>query len=388
LPEAPPRRDRLTRVAPIAAARRRRAGGAGTGAPPARASAASPDWLRRSTVMNRFTPLPVHIPLALLAITGLVRAHDVPQLEPVVVTGAYDNAVGLWDAASQGAITREGIERRPLLRPAEVLEVIPGMAVTQHSGDGKANQYFLRGYNLDHGTDFATWVAGMPVNMPTNAHGQGYMDLSFLIPELVSRVLYSKGPYFAENGDFASVGTARIEYAYDLPANVATVTAGSFGYRRGLLTGAPALGPGRLVYGVEYLQTDGPWENPNKYKKLNGVVRLAHGTPANGFDVTAMAYEADWNSTDQIPRRAVKDGRLDRFGAVDATDGGSASRYSLSGQWRRSDAGVSRAVSLYAVKSKLNLYSNFTYFLDDEQNGDQFEQAEKRVFAGGVASQT
>ena len=129
------------------------------------------------------------------------------MLPPVEVKGSYDESIGTWDAASQGAVTKEVIEKRPILRPGEVLETVPGMVVTQHSGDGKANQYFLRGYNLDHGTDFATWVAGMPVNMPTHAHGQGYTDLNFLIPELITRVVYSKGPYFAEDGDFSSVGS-------------------------------------------------------------------------------------------------------------------------------------------------------------------------------------
>ena len=336
--------------------------------------------------MRRFVARPLHVALVLAA--AAAGAQEPTKLAPVEVVETYENAIGLWDAASQGAVTREGIERRPLERPAEVLEAIPGMAVTQHSGDGKANQDFLRGYNLDHGTDFATWVAGMPVNMPTHAHGQGYMDLNFMIPELVSRILYSKGPYFAENGDFASVGTARIEYAYALPATVATVTAGSFGYLRGLATGAPEVGPGRLVYGLEYVQGNGPWEHPNKLSKLNGVARFAVGTPANGLDVTAMAYEGDWNATDQIPRRAVKDGALGRFGAVDTSDGGKASRYSLSAQWRQSGESLSGAASLYVVRSKLSLWSNFTYFLDDEVNGDQFEQAEKRTFGGGEVAGT
>ena len=182
-------------------------------------------------------------PAALLALaTFSVHADDPPRLPSVEVIGRYENEVGVWDSASQGAVTREGIEKRPLLRPGEVLEAIPGMAVTQHSGDGKANQYFLRGYNLDHGTDFATWVAGMPVNMPTHAHGQGYTDLNFLIPELVSRVLFNKGPYFAQDGDFASVGSARIQYVDRLPANIATLTGGSFGYARALFAGSPELG--------------------------------------------------------------------------------------------------------------------------------------------------
>src|SRR5262249_54609958 len=153
-------------------------------------------------------------------------------------------------------------EKRPLLRAGEALEAVPRMIVTQHSGDGKANQFFLRGYNLDHGTDFATWVAGMPVNMPSHAHGQGYTHLNFVIPELISRVTYSKGPYFAENGDFGSTGSARISYADQLPSSLASLIAGAFNYRRAVFAGTPEVGSGRLVYGFEYQQNDGPWQNP------------------------------------------------------------------------------------------------------------------------------
>ena len=274
---------------------------------------------------------------ALVIATVPAIADDPVALPPVEVIGRYENEVGVWDSASQGAVTREGIQKRPLLRPGEVLEAVPGMAVTQHSGDGKANQYFLRGYNLDHGTDFATWVAGMPVNMPTHAHGQGYTDLNFLIPELISRVLYNKGPYFAQDGDFASVGSARIQYVDRLPANVATLTAGSFNYARALFAGSPELGPGNLVYGLEYQYSNGPWENPAHFRKYNGALRYAQGTPANGFNITGMAYKATWNSTDQIAQRAVDEGLVGFFGAIDPTDGGESSRYSLSGEWRQSE---------------------------------------------------
>jgi hypothetical protein len=330
----------------------------------------------------------VALPLILAACANGVFAADLPVLAPVEVTGSYDNSVGTSDAASQGAVTREVIEKRPVLRTGEVLETVPGVIVTQHSGDGKANQYFLRGYNLDHGTDFATWVAGMPVNMPSHAHSHGYTDLNFLIPELVSRVLYTKGPYFAEDGDFASAGTARILYADRLPAGIATLTGGSFGYRRMLLAGSPDFGAGRLVYGLEHQQDDGPWIHPAGFKKWNGVLRYAQGSQASGFDLTAMAYQADWNSTDQIPRRAVDAGLVDRFGALDPSDGGKSSRYSFSGEWRQSGGDISRAASFYVIRSRLNLFSNFTFFLDDPVNGDQFEQAERRTVLGGAAGQT
>jgi hypothetical protein len=326
--------------------------------------------------------------VALAVAAFAARADDPPTLEKVEVIGRYDDQIGVFDSASQGEVTRDGILKRPLLRPGEVLEAVPGMAVTQHSGDGKANQYFLRGYNLDHGTDFATWVAGMPVNMPTHAHGQGYTDLNFVIPELISRVLFNKGPYFAQDGDFASVGSARIQYVDRLPANLATLTYGSFDYVRALFAGSPELGRGNLVYAFEYQHTNGPWEKPANFNKYNGVLRYAQGTPANGFNVTAMAYSASWNSTDQIAQRAVDQGLVGFYGTLDPTDGGKSSRYSLSGEWRQSEGNVSRAATLYAIKSKLDLYSNFTYFLDNPVNGDQFLQSESRVVFGGEYSQT
>ena len=138
--------------------------------------------------------------------TVVAQAPAQQQLPPVQINGNYLNSVGSSDAASAGTVTSKLIESRPTLRPAEVLEFVPGVIVSQHSGDGKANQYYLRGFNLDHGTDFATFVDGMPVNMPTHAHGHGYSDLNWLIPELVDRIRYRKGPYYAEEGDFSSAG--------------------------------------------------------------------------------------------------------------------------------------------------------------------------------------
>ena len=316
------------------------------------------------------------------------RAQDPAVLPPVEVLGRYEDAIGVSDAASQGVVTRQGIEKRPLLRPGEVLEAVPGVIVTQHSGDGKANQFFLRGYNLDHGTDFATWVAGMPVNMPTHAHGHGYTDLNFVIPELISRVTYNKGPYFGEDGDFGSAGSARIAYADKLPFGIASLTAGAFDYRRALFAGSPAFGAGALTYGLEYQRNDGPWEHPNDLGKWNGALRYAQSGAAGGFSITGMAYQADWNSTDQIPRRAVESGLLGRFGAIDPTDGGRARRHSLSGEWHSTEGGASSSISAYAIRSRLNLFSNFTYFLDDPVNGDQFEQAEKRLTLGAQASRS
>ena len=304
------------------------------------------------------------------------------QAPEVEVIGTYQTGVGTTDAASEGTVTARRVETRPALRPGELLEYVPGVIITQHSGDGKANQYFLRGFNLDHGTDFAIDVAGMPVNMPTHAHGQGYADLNFLIPELVSGIDYRKGPYYAEVADFSAAGAASIHYANSLPYTIGAVTLGEHAFKRALLAGSPSLAGGTLLYGIELMGQDGPWDNPENFKKFNTALRYSRGSEAEGFSVTAMAYKADWDSTDQIPRSAVDSGLIGRFGAIDPSDGGETSRYSLSYEQHHDFGGGRVVVDAYAIRSKLNLWSNFTFFLDDTTDGDQFEQAEERTVIG------
>jgi len=317
---------------------------------------------------------------ALVAAPALVAGQQ--TMAPVEVTGHYDNRVGTSDAASAGFITPQLIEHRPLPRPGSLLEYVPGLVVTQHSGVGKANQYFLRGFNLDHGTDFATWVAGMPVNLRTHAHGQGYTDLNFVIPELISGVRYYKGPYHAQIGDFGSAGAAFMSYSEALSEGLALGTAGDYGYQRALLAGSAAAGPGTVTYGLEYMHSDGPWEVPNDYRKLNAVLRYFVPVGEGRLGLTAMAYDGRWNSTDQVPLRAVDSGLIGRFGTLDATDGGTSKRYSLSADYRASLAGGQLASTAYWFRYDLNLFSNFTFFLDDPVNGDQFEQADRRNVYG------
>lgn len=318
------------------------------------------------------------------AFSGDVLAEDDDALQApeVEVIGTYDTGVGTSDSASAGRVTARRVETRPALRPGEILEYVPGVIITQHSGDGKANQYFLRGFNLDHGTDFSISVAGMPINMPTHAHGQGYADMNFVMPELVSGIEYRKGPYYADVGDFSAAGAARIEYANSLPYTMGSVTLGEGDYKRAVLAGSPAFAGGTLLYGLELMGSDGPWDNPENFQKFNGVLRYSRGDKADGFSITGMAYQADWDSTDQIPLRAVDSGQLGRFGAIDPTDGGETSRYSLSYEQHHDFEGGRFMFDAYGIQSKLNLFSNFTYFLDDPTNGDQFEQAEDRTVLG------
>ena len=292
------------------------------------------------------------------------------------------------DAATSKTVSGESMRERPAMRPGEYLEITPGLIATQHSGEGKANQYYLRGFNLDHGTDLAISVDGMPANMRTHGHGQGYADIGFLIPELVDTLSYRKGPYFAEEGDFASAGAIHLDYVDKLEKNIVSGTVGSFGYYRGLAAGSVPMGQGTVTGAGEVTFYDGPWQNPDDLRRYNGLLRYAQGNRRNGFSLTGMGSSAEWNSTDQIPSRAVESGQLDRFGAIDVTDGGDTSRYSLSARWAESEAGYSTKLSGYAMRSNLNLYNNFTYFLDDPVNGDQFKQKDERTTLGLNASHT
>ncbi len=310
------------------------------------------------------------------------------RLEKVEVIGHYENAVGTSDSASQGVVTEKLIDNRPILRPAEVLEFVPGVIITQHSGEGKANQYYLRGFNLDHGTDFALSVAGMPVNMRSHAHGQGYSDLNFLIPELVQRINYRKGPYYAEDGDFANAGAADIHLLDRLKQNFAVLTIGQDQFKRALFAGSTAIGNGSLLSALELGADNGPWTNPDDLRKINFFARYSQGTVEQGMSLTAMAGQARWNSTDQIAQRAVSSGLISRFGTLDPTDGGETARQSLSYDYHRRDGQSLTQLTAYAIHYRLNLFSDFTYFLENPVNGDQFEQADNRNVFGASASKT
>lgn len=289
-------------------------------------------------------------------------------------------------AASAATISGAEVNAQPFSRPGEALEVVPGLIVTQHSGEGKANQYFLRGFNLDHGTDLAITIDGMPVNMRTHGHGQGYSDINFLIPELIQSVNVWKGPYFADKGDFASAGAVSIDYLNRLPKNLAELTFGSFGYRRALAAGSTAVGQGTFLAAFEDVRYDGPWDVPDHIRKLNGVLRYSQGTATDGFTLSAMAYSNGWNSTDQVAQRAIDQGIIGRFGSLDPTDGGVSSRFSLSSNWAHSSEYGQTKANAYVIRSSMNLYNNFTYYLDDPVNGDQFSQLDKRTVYGLNAS--
>ena len=314
-------------------------------------------------------------------VTGQRPFRDLDSLnEPV------NGLIGIADASSEGVVRADELNDRPVSRPGDLLETVPGLAISQHSGEGKANQYYLRGFNLDHGTDLATTVAGAPVNMPTNAHGQGYSDASFMIPELVSGIQYKKGPYHAEEGDFSAAGAVNINYTEALPRPLVKLEAGDYGYQRALAAGSAAVGSGQLLGALEAFHNDGPWVHPDDYRKINGVVRFTQGTSKEGFQLTGMAYDARWNATDQVPDRAIQLGEITRFGAIDPTDGGESHRYMAGAEWHQRTGNSLLRVQGYFINYALDLFSNFTYFLDDPVHGDQFHQKDRRNVVGGNVS--
>ena len=326
--------------------------------------------------------------LSCLCFSKLIFAHPDadPQSLDIIVIGHSKNLVGQLDAASGGVIEHEEIEEKILLRPAEVLEMIPGVVVTQHSGDGKANQYFLRGFNLDHGTDFATFIDGMPINMPSHAHGQGYTDLNFLMPELIEQIDYRKGPYYPENGDFSSAGSARISLKNSLMDNFTELTLGTNNYKKITSGYSTELSNGaKLLLAGEVMTNDGPWLVGEGLRKFNGLLRYSQREGVDSYSITAMSYTNAWIATDQIPKSLVDQGLLNRFGSLDASDGGKTNRSSLSANWRRSLDDGYMDTSLYAIRYQFQLYSNFTYFLNDPINGDQFKQQDDRNVFGGAS---
>jgi hypothetical protein len=314
-------------------------------------------------------PAPFRISLALRSVSTTVN-----------VQGRADDLTGVAQSATQGTVGQTELEDRPILRSGEVLETVPGVIITQHAGGGKANQYFLRGFNLDHGTDFAVFLDDMPLNLPSHAHGEGYADMNIVIPELVQRVNYEKGPYYADVGDYGSAGSAHLEFYKTLPENFFQVEGGMYGYERAVFGVSEKVGSGNLLFGGEFYHDDGPWTHSDNYSKLNGLLTYSQGDEASGFSITAHAYHGNWYSSDQIPITAVP--LVGFFGALNPTDGGNSQRHSVQAEWHRQNDHSRTQIMAYGFYYYLNLFSDFTYYLDDPAKGDQFEQQDSRFVLG------
>jgi hypothetical protein len=308
-------------------------------------------------------------------------------LPEVSVSAPVDRAYFAPDTASQGVVTGREIEEQPRSRVGEVLELVPGLIATQHSGEGKANQYFLRGFNLDHGTDIDITLADMPVNMRTHGHGQGYADLNFMIPELISTMQYGKGPYFPPLGDFDTAGAVQINYVNTLPHDLALATAGMFGYYRGLGAMSRPVGAGNLLAAAEYVHADGPWTFPDNYNKGNLVLNYSEGNLENGFTLTGMYMNDAFHATNQIPQRAVTQGLICLYCPFDPTDGGSSERYSFSTIYAATTGTGRLDANAYLIGYQLQLLNNFDGFVTfPPPIGDQFVQQDRRkIYAGNVS---
>ena len=305
------------------------------------------------------------------------------QVSEVVVTASRVDLLGTAATASQGSVTQTELSLRPVYRVGQLLESTPGLVVTAHSGEGKANQYLVRGFNLDHGTDIANFVDDMPVNRPTNTHGQGYSDVNFEIPELAQGLDYTKGPYYAAAGDFGAVATTHLALANEVPNQVA-VAAGMFGIYNLFAGGTRHFGDDDRIVGGLYLgHVDGPFDHPDNFRKLAGELRYSHGDTANGSSLTAMYYKGDGNFTTDQPLRAIQQGLIGRFGTLDPTDGSSSERISLSGHFAATGETWKVSASAYGIHARMTLWNDFTHVLNDPINGDQESQNETRDTLGG-----
>jgi outer membrane cobalamin receptor len=319
---------------------------------------------------------------------GQTTASGGPAVSEVVVTASRADLLGAAISASQGSVTAKEVELRPIYRVGQLYETVPGLVVTAHSGEGKANQYLLRGFNLDHGTDFASFVDDMPVNRPTNAHGQGYSDQNFLMPQIVSGIDYTKGPYYADIGDFGAVGSAHVHLANDL-ANQVQGAVGTSGDEDLFAAGAHRFdGDDRVWAAADLGHLDGPWSPPSEFNRVNFTTRFSHGADADGFSLTGMYYKSAGRLETDQSVHAIQDGLIGRYGTLDPSDRSQSERYSLSGHYGALLGDWKLTSNVYAIHSAMTLWNDFTHDLFDPVNGDQEQQDETRNTYGADVALT
>ena len=313
---------------------------------------------------------------------GINSSADITELSNITISGSAQ--VGGAVSASMGTVVAEQIEQRPISRAGEILETVPGLIVTQHSGEGKANQYFLRGFNLDHGTDMATFMDGMPINNRTHAHGQGYTDINFIIPEMIESLDYSKGPYYGKEGDFANAGAVRMHSKSTMDDTLIKIGFGQFGYQRLLLVGGnnDIFSDGdRFVAALDTTRYDGPWDVAQEQEKYSAMAKYTFGDAVNGGNISFMGFDNSWIATDQIPQRYIDNGG-DRYDSLEDTAGGDTHRYSVNYEGWHDVAGKTLQSNVYVIDYGMDLFSNYTYAIDPV-NGDQIRQYDERKIIGG-----
>lgn len=308
---------------------------------------------------------------------GINSSADIAEMSNVTVSSSAQNGDAV--SASMGTVVAEQISQRPISRAGEILETVPGLVVTQHSGEGKANQYFLRGFNLDHGTDMATFVDGMPINNRTHGHGQGYTDINFIIPEMIESLGYKKGPYYGQEGDFANAGAVRLHSKNAMDNSLIKLGFGEFGYQRLLL----ASGNKNIVAALDISRYDGPWEVEQEQEKVSGYIKYSFGSAVNGGNVSFMGFDNSWTATDQIPERYVEAGG-DRYDSLDTDAGGSTHRYSVNYEGWQDIAGKNLMTNAYVIDYGLELISNYTYALDQVHEDEMRQHDERKIIGGSM----
>lgn len=321
----------------------------------------------------------------LLAAPSIARAHDpdaeVVEVPDIAVVG--DRPVA---ASSQQFIPDQEYLLQPQGRPAQVLRLIPGFIAVEHSGGaGKADQYFLRGFDADHGTDVAFFADGMPINLRSHAHGQGYTDLNFIIPETIEGLDVYKGAYLPEYGDFATAGAVNFRTRDIVKEGMVQGAGGQFDTQRYLLMLSPTKDRVRTLFAAEGYYTNGPFQNDNRYFRTNLLAKVTTNlTGRDELSLKATFHKAQWNASGEIPLRAVHGGTLDRFGAIDPTEGGKTLRSTaLLNYHYDTTSGGQFFANAYGQYYRLDLFTNFTYFLNDPVNGDGIQQSDRRVMYGG-----
>lgn len=328
-------------------------------------------------------PIPVAVP------AEIQPAPAPPAAEPIAPSSTAFSTLVVADkptsAASALTVREQDLRLRPIQRVSDLLRVAPGLITIQHAGGGKANQFLLRGFDADHGTDVALTLDGVPINMVSHAHGQGYADSNFVLPEIIDRVEVFKGPYFAELGDFATAGAINLVSKRSLEGSFATLSGGMYNSLRGVVGAGHSFLDGKLralVFG-EGSYSDGPFENPERFKKFNLFSKLTYQlSPRSFLSLAVSSYAGDWYASGQIPLRAVEDGTLSRFGNIDPTEGGSSSRHNVYLAYELRNGSHDLSALVYYSRYGLKLYSNFTLFAGDDENGDGIEQSDDRDLFG------
>ncbi|MBH0205060.1 MAG: TonB-dependent receptor plug domain-containing protein [Nitrospira sp.] len=322
---------------------------------------------------------------ALICIPSLAGAHDPdePALEVPEIAVVGERPIA---ASSQQFIPDKEILLQPQGRPAQILRLIPGFLAVEHSGGaGKADQYFLRGFDADHGTDVGFFLDGMPINLRTHAHGQGYTDLNFIIPETIEVVEVHKGSYLPEYGDFATAGVVNFRTRDVAREGVLQGAGGEYDTQRYLLMLSPTKDRVRTLFAAEGFYTNGPYQNDNQYTRTNLMGKVTtHLTGRDEISLKATFLHSKWDGSGEIPLRTVSRGALDRFGSINPYEGGHTLR--TTGQLNYhydTTSGGQFFANAYGQYYRLDLFTDFTFFLNDPVNGDGLAQFDRRVIYGG-----